>query len=215
RGKNAPVNYTLANDLPTLVWVANLASIELHPNLALAADYSCPRWLVFDLDPGAPADIVDCARVGLVLRRLFDQFGMESFPKTSGSKGMQIYVPLNTPITYDETKPFAHSVAQLLERQADLGVVSSMKKELRPGKVLVDWSQNDEHKTTVSVYSLRARAHPTVSTPVTWDEVERASQGTRAMLTFEAAEVLSRVDRMGDLFSPLLTLSQELPLLKL
>jgi bifunctional non-homologous end joining protein LigD len=128
---------------------------------------------------------------------------------------MQIYVPLNTPVTYDQTKPFAHSVAQLLERQRDLGVVSSMKKDLRPGKVLVDWSQNDEHKTTISVYSLRARAHPTVSTPVTWDEVEAGAQGKRESLVFEAATVLDRVQRLGDLFAPLLTLKQELPALKL
>lgn len=215
RGKNASVNYTLANDLPTLVWLANLAAIELHPNLALAADYSCPRWLVFDLDPGAPADITDCARVGLVLRQLFDKLDMQSFPKTSGSKGLHIYVPLNVPVTYEQTKPFAQSVAQLLERQHDLGVVSSMKKDLRPGKVLVDWSQNDEHKTTVSVYSLRARAHPTVATPVTWDEVEQASNGKAETLTFEAPDVLTRVERLGDLFSPLLTLSQELPTLTL
>jgi bifunctional non-homologous end joining protein LigD len=215
RSNKATINYTLANDLPTLVWVANLASIELHPNLALASDYNCPCWLVFDLDPGAPADIVDCARVGLVLHKLFDQLGLQSFAKTSGSKGMQIYVPLNTPVTYDQTKPFAHSVAQLLERQRDLGVVSSMKKDLRPGKVLVDWSQNDEHKTTISVYSLRARAHPTVSTPVTWDEVEAGAQGKRESLVFEAATVLDRVQRLGDLFAPLLTLKQELPALKL
>ena len=135
--------------------------------------------MVFDLDPGAPAAILECAQVGLWLRELLDELGLESFAKTSGSKGLQVYVPLNTPVTYDETKPFAHALAQLLEKQHPELVVSNMKKELRKGKVFVDWSQNDDFKTTVCVYSLRARERPTVSTPVTWDEVEEALDSAR------------------------------------
>lgn len=208
------INYCLCDDLPTLVWVANLASIELHPNLALGSDVACPLSVVFDLDPGAPADIVDCARVALMLRALFAEMGLECFAKTSGSKGMQLYVPLNTPVDYEQTKTFARAVAQILESRRDARVVSSMKKSLRGGKVLVDWSQNDQHKTTVAVYSLRARERPTVSTPVTWDEVAAGEAGRREALTFEAEDVLKRVDRDGDLFGPLHTLKQTLPELR-
>ena len=159
-GNQRDVNYILANDLPTLVWIANLASIELHPSLSLAKDILCPRSMVFDLDPGAPANIVQCCQVGIWLRDIFAHFGLQSFPKTSGSKGLQVYVPLNSPTSYDITKPFAHALARLLENEHRDLVVSDMKKELRVGKVFVDWSQNDDHKTTVSVYSLRAREHP-------------------------------------------------------
>ncbi|MCU1299062.1 MAG: primase-like protein [Acidobacteriaceae bacterium] len=211
-GNNRNVNYILANDLATLVWVANLAAIELHPSLSLAKNMDCPRMMVFDLDPGPPADIVQCCQVAMWLREIFEQFGLQSFPKTSGSKGLQIYVPLNTPTSYDQTKPFAHALARLLEeRHRDL-VVSDMKKQLRVGKVLVDWSQNDEHKTTISVYSLRARERPTVSTPVAWEEVETALKKKSAkLLVFEADQVLERVDKVGDLFEPVLTLKQKLP----
>jgi bifunctional non-homologous end joining protein LigD len=209
------IRFCLANDLPTLVWLANLATLELHPSLSMADDIRCPRSVVFDLDPGAPADIIDCCEIALWLRDLFGALELESFAKTSGSKGMQVYVPLNTPVTYERTKPFARAVAELLEKQHGERVVSNMKKELRKGKVLVDWSQNDEHKTTVSVYSLRARERPTVSTPVTWEEVEGAlAARDAAHLRFEAAEVLERMERRGDLFAPLLTLKQELPRLK-
>ena len=152
----------LANDLPTLIWLANLADLELHTMLSLAKDVMRPTMMVFDLDPGEPATIVECAQVGLALRELFKGLGLDSYPKTSGSKGLQIYVPLNTPVTYDDTKPFAHAIAKLLEKQMPELVVSSMKKSIRGGKVLVDWSQNDDHKTTVCVYSLRARERPTV-----------------------------------------------------
>jgi bifunctional non-homologous end joining protein LigD len=168
--------------------------------------------LAFDLDPGAPAEILDCCRIGLRLRDLFSRVGLQSFPKTSGSKGLQVYVPLNAEITYDQTKPFAHAVAQALERNDPDLVVSRMAKNLRKGKVLVDWSQNDEHKTTVAVYSLRARERPTVSTPLAWDEVERAlSDEDPGSLTFEADQVLERVAERGDLFSPVVELTQELP----
>jgi bifunctional non-homologous end joining protein LigD len=212
-GRNeGEIDYCLCNDRATLIWLAQLAALELHPSLSLADEIERPTVLAFDLDPGAPAEILDCCRVGLRLRDLFSRVGLESFPKTSGSKGLQVYVPLNAEITYDQTKPFAHAVAQALERNDPDLVVSRMAKNLRKGKVLVDWSQNDEHKTTVAVYSLRARERPTVSTPLAWDEVERAlSDEDPGSLTFEADQVLERVAERGDLFSPVLELTQELP----
>ena len=206
------INFLLVDDLPTLTWLANLASLEIHPSLALASDINCPTMMVFDLDPGPPANVVQCAQVGLWLRDIFDHWGLASFPKTSGSKGLQIYIPLNTPTTYEVTKPFANALARLLEHDHPELVVSDMKKEVRGGKVFVDWSQNDEHKTTVSVYSLRAREHPTVSTPVTWEEVERALKKKDAsLIVFEAPQVLERFNKMGDLHATLLTLKQSLP----
>jgi bifunctional non-homologous end joining protein LigD len=211
-GNNRTVNYILANDLPTLVWIANLASLELHPSLSLAAHIETPTMIVFDLDPGPPANIVQCAQVAIWVRAIFDHFGLQSFPKTSGSKGMQIYVPLNTKTTYDETKPFAHAVARLLEQEHPELVVSDMKKAVRANKIFVDWSQNDQHKTTIAVYSLRARERPTVSTPITWEEVEQTLKKKDAQrLVFEAPDVLKRVEKMGDLFAPLLKLKQNLP----
>jgi len=211
-GNRRTVHYILADDLPTLVWLANLAAIELHPSLALAKDITCPTMMVFDLDPGPPANIVQCCQVGLWLREIFEHFGLQSFPKTSGSKGLQIYVPLNTPTKYESTKTFAHALAQLLEHDHRDVVVSDMKKQIRTGKVFVDWSQNDEHKTTIAVYSLRARERPTVSAPVTWEEVERAHKKKDAnLLVFEAKQTVSRVEKLGDLFSPVLELRQRLP----
>jgi len=209
------VNYILANDLPTLIWLANLAALELHPSLAQAKDIECPTEMVFDLDPGPPANIVQCCQVAVWLREIFEHLGLQSFPKTSGSKGLQLYVPLNTPTTFDQTKLFSHALAQLLEHDHRELVVSDMKKNLRTGKVFVDWSQNDEHKTTISVYSLRAREHPTVSTPVSWDEVEKCLKKKDAgMLVFEAGDVIKRVEKLGDLFEPVLELKQKLPALK-
>jgi bifunctional non-homologous end joining protein LigD len=206
------IHYILADDLATLVWIANLASIELHPSLSLAADIATPTMIVFDLDPGPPANIIQCAQVGLWVRDIFAHFGLQSFPKTSGSKGLQVYVPLHTPTSYEQTKPFAHAVARLLEHEHPALVVSEMKKAVRTNKVFVDWSQNDEHKTTISIYSLRARERPTVSTPVTWEEVEGAlKKKDPQRLVFESKDVLSRVDKMGDLFGPVLTLKQKLP----
>jgi bifunctional non-homologous end joining protein LigD len=197
------------------VWLANLAAIELHPSLALAEDITCPTMMVFDLDPGPPANIVQCCQVGMWLREIFEHFGLRSFPKTSGSKGLQIYVPLNTPTSYESTKTFAHALAQLLEHEHHDMVVSDMKKQVRTGKVFVDWSQNDEHKTTIAVYSLRARERPTVSTPVTWEEAERALKKKDAdLLVFEPKQVVTRVEKMGDLFAPVLELKQRLPELK-
>jgi bifunctional non-homologous end joining protein LigD len=211
-GNNRNVNYLLANELATLIWIVNLASLELHPSLSLAKDITCPTMMVFDLDPGAPADMVQCAQVGIWLRQIFNHFGLKSFPKTSGSKGLQIYVPLHTPTSYEKTKPFAHALARLLEEEHRDLVVSDMKKALRVGKILVDWSQNDEHKTTISVYSLRARERPTISTPLQWEEVERVlAKKNPKLVVFEAPDVLKRVEEMGDLFEPVLKLKQKLP----
>lgn len=210
---NDNIDFCLVNDLPSLIWAANLAALELHTSLSLAKDVTCPTVLVFDLDPGPPATILECCQVGLWLREFFDQYNLATFPKTSGSKGLQIYIPLNSPTNYDQTKSFAHALAQLLEKQHPELVVSRMTKSLRKGKVLVDWSQNDDHKTTVCVYSLRAREQPTVSTPVTWAEVETALiKKDTSLLTFEADDVLERVTMKYDLFAPVATLKQALPL---
>jgi bifunctional non-homologous end joining protein LigD len=206
------VNYCLIDSVAHLVWTANLAALELHPGLASAPDLLCPRCVVFDLDPGLPAGVVDCARVALWLRELLDHVGLAAWPKTSGSKGLQVYVPLNTPATFDDTRSFALAVGQLLEREHPTQVLTNMNPALRKAKVFIDWSQNVASKTTVAVYSLRARERPTVSTPVTWDEVAGAvSNGDGDTLRFEAADVLSRVERHGDLFEPLLTTQQEVP----
>ncbi len=213
-GNNKTMQYCLAQDLPTLVWAANLADLELHTSLSLGKEIMRPSFIVFDLDPGPPADIVLCCQVGLWVRDVFQSFGLESFAKTSGSKGLQIYVPLNTEVTYEQTKPFAHELARLLERQHPEQVVSDMKKVLRTGKVLVDWSQNDDYKTTVCVYSLRAKDQPTVSTPVTWDEVENClKKKDPNLLVFTSEQTLERVAKRGDLFAPVLKLKQKLPAL--
>jgi bifunctional non-homologous end joining protein LigD len=208
----ADVNYCLIDELAGLVWVANLASLELHTSLSHARDVQRPSMVVFDLDPGPPATVVECGQVALWLREVLDDLGLQSFPKTSGSKGLQIYVPLNTPVTYNETKPFAHAMAKLLEQRHPKEVLSVMTKDLRTGKVFIDWSQNDDSKTTVCVYSLRARPQPTVSTPVTWDEVQAvADSGNAEDLVFEAGDVLARVEAQGDLFAQLCELEQTLP----
>src|ERR1700743_1263914 len=213
-GNNRFMYYCEAGDLPALVWLANLADIELHTSLARAANVKQPTVIAFDLDPGAPADIVQCCQVGLWVREIFEQFGLQSFAKTSGSKGLQIYIPLNTPVTFDQTKAFAHAIARLLEERHADEVVSDMKKALRVNKVLVDWSQNDDHKTTVNVYSLRAKDQPTVSTPVTWDEVDHClKKKDSALLVFTADQVLKRAEKHGDLFEPVLKLKQKLPAL--
>jgi bifunctional non-homologous end joining protein LigD len=210
-----PIDFCVCDDLPTLVWLANLADLELHPSLAKVDDVAAPVILAFDLDPGEPATIVECAEVAVRLRTALDSIGLQCFAKTSGSKGMQVYVPLNTPTTYDVTKPFAYAIAQVLERSEPDLVVSEMRKTLRKGKVFVDWSQNDEHKTTVGVYSLRARERPTVSTPISWDEVEAVRRSRDPEdLVFTSADVLERVAEHGDLFAPVATLEQQLPALR-
>jgi bifunctional non-homologous end joining protein LigD len=212
-GPNAgKIDFCVCDSRPTLIWMAQLAALELHPSLSLSRAPNRPTVLAFDLDPGPPADIVACCHVAVRLRELFAHFGLQSFPKTSGSKGMQVYVPLNVKTTYEETKPLAKAIAQLLEKQTPDEVVSKMKKVEREGKVMVDWSQNHRSKTTIAVYSLRARERPTVSTPITWDEVESAAENDdAASLVFEASDVLERIERHGDLFAPVLELQQELP----
>ena len=211
-GNNRTMNYCLAQDLPTLVWAANLADLELHTSLAKKNDGARPTMMVFDLDPGAPADIVQCCQVGFWLRDLLGEMKLKSFAKTSGSKGLQVYVPLNTPVTFDQTKNLSRALARHLERQHGNLLTSNMSKSVRKGKVFVDWSQNDEHKTTICVYSLRARAEPTVSTPVSWDEVENCLKRKNAdLLKFRSAQVLARVDKLGDSFELVENLKQKLP----
>ena len=206
------VKYCLIDEPASLVWVANLAAIEIHPSLAQAADLEVPTAVVFDLDPGAPADIVTCAQVAFVLRDALDRLGLSAWPKTSGSKGIQVYAPLNSGAGYDRVKPFAQAIAQVLEREHPDLIVSVMDKAVRKKKVFIDWSQNTASKTTVAVYSVRALDHPSVSTPVTWDELEDAlSAGDASRLRFEPAQVLERVERDGDLHAPVLDLKQELP----
>lgn len=213
-GPNAGyIDFCVCDGRPTLIWMAQLAAIELHPSLSLGKKHEQPTVLAFDLDPGPPADVVDCCRVALRLRELLTHLELESFVKTSGSKGMQLYVPLNTKVTYEETRPFAQALAKVVAKQAPDEVLAKMgKKTDRSGKVLIDWYQNNERKTTIAVYSLRAREHPTVSTPITWEEVEAvAKSGDGGKLVFESSDVLKRIEKQGDLFTPVLELKQKLP----
>jgi|SRR5579859_2241134 len=213
-GKEKDIQFTVCNDLPTLVWLANLADLELHTNLSLVGDFLQPTMMVYDLDPGPPATIVECCRVGLWIRDIFTELKVEVFAKTSGSKGLQLYIPLNTPVTYDQTKAMSHAIAELLEKRHPELVLSKMSKVAREGKVFVDWSQNDRIKTTVGVYSLRAKDRPTVSTPVTWEEVEEClERGDPSSLSFLSDEVLARFEELGDLFAPVQSLKQKLPVL--
>src|SRR5271165_3341988 len=215
KSEGGEINYCLMNDLPALVWAANLANLELHTFLHKVPAINRPTALAFDLDPGSSTNLILCCKVALWLKAIFEAFGLESFPKTSGSKGLQVYVPLNTAVTYARTKAVSHAIAQLLERRSPETVVSKMQKSLRTGKILVDWSQNDVHKTTVNVYSLRAKEQPMISTPVTWEEVSRAFKKNDAkQLMFESKDVLKRVEEFGDLFAPVLTLKQTLPRLE-
>jgi len=211
-GNQRIMNYCLCNDLPTLVWAANLADLELHTSLSRKNNIERPTTMVFDLDPGAPADIVQCCQVGLWLRDLLGKMKLQSFAKTSGSKGLQVYVPLNTAVTYEDTKNLSRALAQHLEHEHADQVTSNMSKAVRKGKVFVDWSQNDEHKTTVCVYSLRAKEEPTVSTPVTWNEVESCLKKEKPdLLKFRSDQVLARVEKLSDLFQPVENLKQKLP----
>jgi bifunctional non-homologous end joining protein LigD len=213
RGREGEIDYVLINDLPSLVWAANLASLEMHVFLARAPKIQQPTSIVFDLDPGPPATVLDCCQVASKIRDLLRGLKLESFVKTSGSKGLQLYIPLNTPITYEATQPFAKAVADLMAREHPDLVVSEMAKELREGKVFIDWSQNSDFKTTVSVYSLRAkRERPFVSVPFTWEELEKACRRKDVdALYFEADDALDRMEEKGDVFEPVLTLKQKLP----
>ncbi len=210
--REGKIDYCVLDDLPSLVWAANLADLELHTFLHRAPAIEKPTMLAFDLDPGPPANLINCCRVGLWIRDLLKDVGLECFAKTSGSKGLQVYVPLNTATNYDRTKDFARELALRMEREHPDQVVSKMAKNLRTGKVFVDWSQNDDHKTTICVYSLRAKSIPSVSTPLKWDEVESASSARgKRVLQFGPDEVLRRVEKYGDLFAPVLKLKQKLP----
>jgi bifunctional non-homologous end joining protein LigD len=204
------IGYCALDSTAALAWSANMAALEIHAPMARGADIDEPTMCVFDLDPGAPADIHSCAEVALDIRAVLDDLaGLECLAKTSGSKGLQLYVPLNRPHGHEHCSSFAQAVAQVLEKHHGDRVTSVMAKANRPGKVFIDWSQNSRHKTTAAVYTLRARPRPTVSTPVTWDEVAAAAEG--APLSFEAADVLDRVATHGDLFAAAATLEQELP----
>jgi bifunctional non-homologous end joining protein LigD len=200
----------LVEDVATLVWLANLAALELHTHQWTMSDPEHPAALVLDLDPGAPATIVDCCHVALDLHDILEQFDLQCVVKTSGGKGLHLSLPLSGSTATDEqTKHFALALGQLLEKRDPKHVLVDMAKEKRKGKVFVDWSQNDRHKTTVCVYSLRLHDMPTVSTPLGWDEVADATDPDE--LAFEAADVLARVDEYGDLYAESVTLEQELP----
>lgn len=209
------VCYCVLNNANALLWVVNLGSVELHPLLARAPKVNQPQWIVFDLDPGPAATIMDCAKIALELRAMLKQLKLESFVKNSGGKGLHVYIPLNTPVTYEKTKSFAHAVAMLLEKKYPEKVVSKMQKILREGKVLVDWSQNTPHKTTVCAYSLRAQKTPSVSTPLMWSEVEKLARATKnTAFRFTPEQVLARIKKYKDLFAPVLALKQKLPKLQ-
>ncbi|CAN5837904.1 non-homologous end-joining DNA ligase [soil metagenome] len=207
--RGGAIDYCLLADRPSLAWAANMAALELHAPMARAGDIDAPSMVVFDLDPGAPATFTECCQVALDVSAVLDGLDLRSWPKTSGSKGLQLYVPLNTPHTHAQASAFAQAIAQVLAQHHPKRIVSVQRKELRKDKVLIDWSQNSRHKTTVCAYSLRARPRPTVSTPVTWDEVAEGADG--ADLVFEAADVLARLDDVGDLFVPTATVEQQLP----
>ncbi len=207
--KGRGIAYTAIEEVAALAWTANQAALELHAPMAKGDDLENPTMVVFDLDPGAPSTITECAQVALKIQEVLEHLGLEAFPKTSGSKGMQLYLPLNANHTHSHASSFAHAIAQLLERDPANNVVSAMTKNIRKGKVLIDWSQNSRHKTTIAPYSIRAKDRPTVSTPLTWDEVSDGADGEP--LIFETAEVLDRVAEHGDLFEPTTTLVQELP----
>jgi bifunctional non-homologous end joining protein LigD len=210
------VDYCLVNDLPTLLWVANLASIELHVLLSKAKHQHRPTTMVFDLDPGPGVTLRECAAVGIRMRDFLAQLNLQSFPKTSGGKGLHLYVPLNHPrVTFDDTKSTSRAIAMTLEKDDPTRITSNMRKDLRKGKVFIDWSQNDDHKTTAAPYTLRALSQPFVSMPITWEEVESLTEPARRnappALQFTAPEALARAEEHGDLFAPLLTLRQTLP----
>lgn len=207
-----PIRYICIDDLPTLVWCANLASLELHPFLHHAGQLNQPASMVFDLDPGEGTDLPACAEVAFLLRDLLKKAGLECFPKVSGSKGLQLYAPLNTAVTYAETRAVALTAAQILEHEHPALIVSDMAKERRKKKVFIDWSQNSDFKTTIGVYSLRAKADiPYVSAPVTWKELDALlKKGGPDALRFVPEAMLKRAENLGDLFAPLLTMKQSL-----
>ena len=214
REQNGPdIRYILINDLPTLVWLANLTNLEIHPFLHRVPNITRPNWIVFDLDPGEGANVLSCARVALLLRDLLTNLKLKSFVKVSGSKGLQVYVPLNDHTSYSVTQPFAKAIAELLAQEHARLIVAVMAKALRKRKVFIDWSQNDDYKTTVGVYSLRANYHrPYVSLPIEWHEVENAlARRDEKSLYFTPETALSRINQHGDLFAAVLSTKQKLP----
>lgn len=212
RSGESEIQSIIINDARTLLWAADLGMIEIHPFLHSVPDLDRPAHLVFDLDPGERASILDCCDVALMLRDCLAGMDLQSLVKVSGSKGLQLYVPLNTPVTYDVTARFAKVVTEKLARRQPKRIVTKMAKELNRGKVLIDWSQNADYKTTVSVYSLRATSDwPYVSMPLTWEEVESAKRQGAGSLQFEPETALKRLRKLGDLFAPLLTTRQQLP----
>jgi bifunctional non-homologous end joining protein LigD len=209
------INYCVIDSIESMVWILNLATIEFHTLLSHANDVERPTMMVFDLDPGAPADFKDCVWAALELREILHQMGLECFPKTSGGKGLHLYIPFNTKVHFDQTKVLAHALALLMEKKYPNRATANMSKAVRHGKIFIDWSQNDEHKTTVTPYSLRAKDKPMVSTPVTWKEIERFEKDKDlSRVQFEAEDVVKRVKKHGDLFSPVLELKQKLPNMK-
>ncbi|MBV8071145.1 MAG: non-homologous end-joining DNA ligase, partial [Acidobacteriaceae bacterium] len=213
RAGGTDIQYILINDLPTLVWCANIASLELHPFLHCAPELNKPTSVVFDLDPGEGANILTCAEVAFLLRDVLAELKLQCWPKVSGSKGIQVYVPLNTAVTYDMTQPFARAVAGLLAKEHPDLIVAEMAKSERPHKVFIDWSQNSDFKTTIGVYSLRAKmGRPFVSLPVSWDELAAARDSkSTSELHWQPDAALERLERTGDLFSPVLSVQQMLP----
>ena len=207
--KGKGIDYPMLSEVAALAWAANLAALEIHAPMARCDDIESPTTLVFDLDPGEPATIIECCQVAMAISDVLDKVGLMSFAKTSGSKGLQLYVPLNTPHTHGHASDFALAVAQLLTKQQPDAVTANMTRSERPGKIFIDWSQNTRHKTTIAPYSLRGKERPTVSTPISWDEVSDGADGE--WFGFEAAEVLERVDTLGDLWAEVPTLEQVLP----
>lgn len=203
------IQYCQLSEIASLAWAGNLAALEIHGPMARCDDLDKPTMLVFDLDPGEPATITECCQVALLIRAVLDTVGLSAVAKTSGSKGMQLYVPLNTSHTHNHASDFALAVAQLLEKQQPKSVTATMAKKERRNKVFIDWSQNSRHKTTIAAYSLRGRDRPTVSTPISWDEVSDGADGEP--LGFEAFDVVARVEELGDLFADAVDLEQELP----
>jgi len=206
------IHFTTASDTASLVWLANLANLEFHTLLCHGKDPETPTMMVFDLDPGEGVGLLESAAVSLLVKDHLQDMGLKSFPKVSGGKGVQPYVPLNTPCTFTQTRDASLAVARALERRHPEAIVTNMRKDLRKGKVLIDYSQNSRHKSTVCVYSLRAREKPSVSAPLEWSEVEKAvDDRSDKGLRFSPEEVLRRVERKGDLFAPVEKLKQRLP----
>lgn len=203
------IHYCQLDEVASIAWAANLAALEIHAPMSRSSDLEAPTMLVYDLDPGEGTGMTECCQIAESLVEVLDAVDLKSWPKTSGSKGLQLYVPLNTPHTHQHVSAFAKATGQLLERNRPNQITTTMGASNRVGKTLIDWSQNSRHKTTIAPYSLRAKPQPTVSTPLTWDEVADGANG--APLSFEAHEVLERVQELGDLFAPTATLEQGLP----